>query len=180
MIAKDNQPTLLADIELVCSRPPWSDQQLTAQSLDYGHGRLERRTITTSSAPGNHSAWAGSAQVFKIERQIELTQTRRTRLEVVYGITSLTREQATPADLLSLVRGHWQIENQLHWVRDVTFDEDRSQVRCGSIAQVMAAVRNTAIGLLRQAGYTNIAKACRQLAAKPQLALALIGIEMEN
>ena len=82
--------------------------------------------------------------------------------------------------LLALVRGHWYIENQSHWVRDVTFDEDRSQVRCGNIPQVMAALRNTVIGLMRWAGYTNIAAACRRFAAQPALALELIGIELEN
>jgi len=65
-------------------------------------------------------------------------------------------------------------------VRDVTFDEDRSQVRCGSIAQMMATLHNTGIGLLRAAGYSNIAKACRQMAGQPQRALALIGVDMEN
>jgi len=99
---------------------------------------------------------------------------------VVYGVTSLTSERATPGRVLDLVRGHWGIENKSHWVRDVTFDEDRSQVRCGSIPQVMAALRNTAIGLLRWAGHTHIAAACRQLAAQPAQALALIGIEFEN
>ena len=75
----------------------------------------------------------------------------------------------------------WRIvENKSHWVRDVTFDEDRSQVRCGNIPHMMAALRNTAIGLLRWAGHTNIAAACRRLAAQPVLALALIGIEFEN
>jgi hypothetical protein len=101
-------------------------------------------------------------------------------VEVVYGVTSLSHQRATPARLLELVRGQWQIENKLHWVRDVTFDEDRSQVRCGNIPHVMAALRNTAIGLLRGAGYPNIAAACRQLAAQPLQALALIGIELEN
>ena len=99
---------------------------------------------------------------------------------MVYGVTSLHPERATPERLLELVRGHWQIENKSHWVRDVTFDADRSQVRCGSIPQVMVALRNTAIGLLRWAGHTNIAAACRRLAAQPVQALALIGIECEN
>ena len=85
-----------------------------------------------------------------------------------------------PSACSTLVRGQWQIENKSHWVRDVTFDEDRSQVRCGNIPQVMAALRNTAIGLLRWAGHTNIAAACRRLAAQPVQALALIGIELEN
>ena len=101
-------------------------------------------------------------------------------MEVVYGVTSLRPERATPGRLLALVRGQWQIENQSHWVRDVTFDEDRSQVRCGNIPQVMAAFRNTVIGLLRCAGYANIAAACRRLAAQPLQALALIGIALEN
>ena len=99
---------------------------------------------------------------------------------MVYGVTSLNSERGTPERLLELVRGHWQIENKLHWVRDVTFDEDRSQVRCGNIPHVMAALRNTAIGLLRWAGYTNIAAACRRLAAQPAQALALIGLALEN
>ena len=86
----------------------------------------------------------------------------------------------TSSRLLELVRGHWQIENTSHWVRDVTFDEDRSQVRCGNIPQCMAALRNTAIGLLRWAGHTNIAAACRRMAAQPAQALALIGLEFEN
>jgi predicted transposase YbfD/YdcC len=71
------------------------------------------------------------------------------RVEVVYGVTSLRPERATPEHWLALVRGQWQIENKSHWVREVTFDEDRSQVRCGNIPHVMAALRHTAIGLLR-------------------------------
>ena len=106
--------------------------------------------------------------------------TGKERVEVVYGVTSLRPERATPEPLLTLVRGQWQIENTWHWVRDVPFDEDRSQVRCGNIPQVIAALRNTAIGLLRCAGYPNIAAACRRLAAQPLQALALIGIALEN
>ena len=102
------------------------------------------------------------------------------RVEVVYGVTSLRPERATPGRVLELVRGHWALENKSHWVRDVPFDDDRSQGRCGNIPQVMAALRNTAIGLLRWAGHTNIAAACRRLAAQPAQALALIGIEFEN
>ena len=78
--------------------------------------------------------------------------------------------------LVILLR-HWHIENKSHWVRDVSFDEDRSQVHKGSIPQVMAALRNTVIGLMRKAGETNIAAACRKFAAQPQAALALIGIK---
>ena len=101
-------------------------------------------------------------------------------MEVVYGVTSLSPKRVRPEGLLRLVRQHWQIEHQLHWVRDVTFDEDRSQVRCGRIPQVMAAFRNTAIGVMHWAGETNIAAACRRFAAQPWLAFALIGITPEN
>jgi len=118
--------------------------------------------------------------VFELGRHVLIQNTGEERVEVVYGVTSLRPERATPGHLLALVRGHWQIENKSHWVRDVTFDEDRSQVRCGNIPQVMAALRNTAIGLLRWAGHTNIAAACRRLAAQPVQALALIGIVLEN
>jgi len=180
MVVKENQPQLRADIELVFVQPPWGDQHQTAHSVDMGHGRIEQRTITTSEALAGSDYWPGLAQVCRLERQVIRKKTGEERAEVVYGVTSLGSEQAPPARLLELVRGQWHIEHKSHWVRDVTFDEDRSQVRDGHIPQVMAALRNTAIGLLRCSGYTSIAVACRQLAAQPARALALVGITMEN
>jgi predicted transposase YbfD/YdcC len=180
MIVKENQPQLRADIELVFTLPPAGDRQETARTVDIGHGRIEQRNITTSEALVGYSTWPGLAQVFELGRHVIIQKTGQERVEVVYGVTSLSSERATPGRVLDLVRGHWSIENKSHWVRDVTFDEDRSQVRCGSIPQVMAALRNTTIGLLRWAGHTNIAAACRRLAAQPAQALALIGIEFEN
>lgn len=99
---------------------------------------------------------------------------------MVYGVSSLSRQKASAADLLQLVRQHWQIENQSHWVRDVTFGEDHSQVRKGNIAQAMAALRNVAISLMRVAGESNIARACRRFAAQPWQALALLGIPQKT
>jgi len=180
MIVKENQPQLHADIELVFMLPPAGDRQETARTVDIGHGRIEQRNITTSEALVGYSDWPGLAQVFELGRHVILQKTGEERVEVVYGVTSLRPERATPERLLALVRGQWQIENQSHWVRDVTFDEDRSQVRCGNIPHVMATLRNTAIGVLRWAGHTNIAAACRRLAAQPIQALALIGIALEN
>ena len=180
MIVKDNQPQLKADIELVFTLPPAGDRQEYVRTVDGGHGRVETRNLTASEALVGYSDWPGMAQVFELGRHVITKKTEKERVEVVYGITSLSPEQATPGRLLALVRGHWQIENKSHWVRDVTFDEDRSQVRCGNIPQVMAALRNTAIGLLRWAGYRNMAKACRHMAAQPAQALALIGIVLEN
>lgn len=180
MIVKDNQPQLRADIEWVFTLPPAGDRQESARTVDIGHGRIEQRNLTTSEALMDYSDWPGLAQVFELGRHVIIKKTGEERVEVVYGVTSLRSEQVTPGRLLDLVRGHWHIENKSHWVRDVTFDEDRSQVRCGNIPQVMAALRNTVIGLLRWAGHTNIAAACRRLAAQPAQALALIGIALEN
>jgi predicted transposase YbfD/YdcC len=180
MIVKDNQPQLKADIELVFTLPPAGDRQERVRTVDIGHGRIETRNLTTSEALVGYSDWPGLAQVFEVGRHVITQKTAKERVEVVYGVTSLRPERATPNRLLELVRGHWGIENKSHWVRDVTFDEDRSQVRCGNIPHMMAALRNTAIGLLRWAGHTNIAAACRRLAAQPAQALALIGIEFEN
>jgi predicted transposase YbfD/YdcC len=156
MIVKDNQPQLKADIELVFTLPPAGDCQASVRPVDLGHGRIETRNLTTSEALVGYSTWPGLAQVFEVGRHVIIQKTGQERIEVVYGVTSLAAEWATPARVLDLVRGHWSIENKSHWVRDVTFDEDRSQVRCGSIPQIMAALRNTAIGLLRWAGHTNI------------------------
>src|SRR2546425_3553951 len=180
MVVKENQPQLPADIAFVFTLPPAGDRQETARTVDIGHGRIEQRNVTTSEALVGYSEWPGLAQVFELGRYVMFQKTGKERVEVVYGVTSLSPARATPERLLALVRGQWQIENKSHWVRDVTFDEDRSQVRCGNIPQVMAALRNTAIGLLRWAGHTNIAAACRRLAAQPVQALALIGIELEN
>jgi predicted transposase YbfD/YdcC len=180
MIVKDNQPQLRTDIELVFALPPAGDRQETTRTVDIGHGRIEQRNLTTSAALVGYSDWPGLAQVFELGRHVITQKTTAERVAVVYGVTSLRPERGTPERLLALVRGHWHIENKGHWVRDVTFEEDRSQVRCGNIPQVMAALRNTTIGLLRWAGYSNIAAACRRFAAQPDLALTLIGIKLEN
>jgi predicted transposase YbfD/YdcC len=150
MIVKENQPRLRADVELVFTLPPVGDRQATAQTVDLGHGRIEQRNITTSAALVGYSDWPGLAQVFELGRYVMFPTTGKERVEVVYGVTSLRPERATPERLLALVRGQWQIENKSHWVRDVTFDEDRSQVRCGSIPQVWVCSGAQAIRILRR------------------------------
>jgi predicted transposase YbfD/YdcC len=92
----------------------------------------------------------------------------------VYAVTSLTAEQAQPAELASYIRGHWHVENKLHWVRDVTMGEDLSRVRTGGGPRMMASLRNLAISLLRLAGHHNIAKALRHHARKPKRAMKLV------
>ena len=181
MVVKENQPQLLEDIQTVFALAPIAGERRTAAAtVDLGHGRIEQRRLQTSNILTGYSDWPGLAQVFRLERQVIRKKTGEVRAEVVAGVTSLPPERADAARLLTLVRGHWAIENRSHWVRDVTFDEDRSQVRCGNIPQVMAALRNAVVGLMRWSGHTNVAAACRRFAAQPQAALHLIGIALEN
>ncbi len=194
LVVKDNQPLLREEIQAVFEAPHLLD--LTPQELGCErrvrevsmHGnRVEERVLRASTAlvdcysgpAGGEELWAGLKQVLRIERTITNKHTGRTTTEVAYAITSLAPERATPAQLLRAWREHWHIENKLHWVRDVTFDEDRSTVRAGHIHQVMAALRNLAISLLRLLGATNIAKACRFCAANPSQVLAALGCSLD-
>jgi len=100
---------------------------------------------------------------------------RKSITETVYGVTSLTLK-ASPAQVLAYNRGHWEIENRLHYVRDMAFDEDRSQVRRGKRPHVMATLRNVAISVLRLAGADNIAAATRHLGRQAERPLRLLGL----
>ncbi len=142
------------------------------------HGdRLEVRELALSTELNDWSEWPDLAQVGRL---ICLRRRKgESRGETSYIITSLPSQQATPAQLLHLVRGHWGIENRLHWVRDVTFDEDRCQIRTGAAPQVMAALRNLVIGLFRLAGLRNIAAALRTPAWQAQRAIALVTTPQE-
>ena len=180
LVAKDNQPHLRQDIAGLLATPaPLAAPLRHAQTVDKGHGRIERRRLTTRALLPGDCDWPGAQQVFRVERRVIGMKTGEVHTEVLAGLTSRPAEAATPQQVLGFLRDYWRIENQSHWVRDVTFDEDRSQVRCGAIPEVMAAFRTTAIGLLRVAGETNIAAACRRCAAQPWRALALIGIVRE-
>jgi hypothetical protein len=133
-----------------------------------------------TTALADYLDWPGAQQVFRVVRRVVIKRTGEVRDETVYGITSLAPTQVTAAQLLRIVREHWHIENRSHWVRDVTFREDAAQVRAGSLPQIMAALRNTVIGLLRLTGAPNLAAARRYYAANPAAALALLGIPVEN
>jgi predicted transposase YbfD/YdcC len=159
---KDNQPTLLADLELLFTdeyvRAGWSVPPVdftTAATIEKGHGRLEQRVLTASSILADYHDWPYLAQVVKVER------TRTTKLkethEVAYGITSLPAADADAARLLALGRGHWRIENGLHYRRDVTLQEDTCQVRYGHAPQVLAALNNLVCALSGRAGIDNLA-----------------------
>lgn len=176
--AKDNQPERCATITAVLATPPsLAEPVRRATHTAVGHGRRERRTIQIRALLPGDTDWPDAAQVFRIERRVGQAKTGEVRHEVALGVTSLRPEQASPGQILRLVRHHWAIENQSHYVRDVTFDEDRSQVRSGAIPQLMAARRTLAIGAMRAAVYTNIAATCRRFAARPTQARALLGVQ---
>jgi hypothetical protein len=145
-----------------------------ATSVDKAHGRVEKRTLRTTSILTLQQKWPGLKQGFEVRR--ERTERGETTVEVVYGITSLGPEQATAPQLLQLVRDHWRIENCLHWVRDVTLGEDACRVRRGSAPQVLAALRNGVVHLLREVPAESRAAAVERLSARPQEALRLIGL----
>lgn len=144
-----------------------------ASTRGKGHGRVERRTITTTTWVNEYlSAWPGVAQASRVER--ERTARGVTTTEVVYGITSLTRARATAAVLLGHTRSHWGVENGLHHTRDETFREDRCRVRRGHAPRVLASLRNVAVHLLRAADHPSVAAATRAVNARPELAVAML------
>ena len=145
-------------------------QVRVAESLDKHGNRVEFRRIETLNQLPPYVDWPGVQQICRLERQRTLKgiPTR----EVVCAITSLGRREAPAERLLRVARQHWHIENKLHYVRDVTMGEDACRVRSGHAPQVLAGLRNQALGLLRRAGITNIAAALRRHAAKPREALA--------
>jgi predicted transposase YbfD/YdcC len=121
-----------------------------------------------------HQKWPGLAQGFELTRR--RTVKGETTVEVVYGITSLTEGEADAQRLLGLARGHWGIENRLHYVRDVTLGEDGCRVRTGAAPQVLAAVRNAVIHLLAGVEASSYAAAIRRLNHHPEEALALLDL----
>jgi predicted transposase YbfD/YdcC len=178
---KDNQPCLREDIALVFAESKLLQDTITeARTIDQHGDRIEERRLRASTALCGYTDWPGHQQVLEVQRAVTKKRTGETRHEVAYAITSLSAERASARQLLQLWREHWHIENKLHWVRDVTFDEDRSQVRTERIPQVMAALRNVAISLLRVCGAENIAAATRRYAARPSLALAAVGLNLRE
>jgi predicted transposase YbfD/YdcC len=178
MIIKQNQPTMYAAVQLVFDEPPRPrrpGERASARTTDTAHGRWERRTLITTTALNDYLRWPGAAQVLRrVCRRIH-ERTGKLETAVTYAITSLPPALAGPAQFERIWRGHWTIENRLHYVRDETFREDRCQVHTGPAAQALAALRNAVIGLLRFHGCSNIAAATRRYAEHPQRLLHLIG-----
>jgi predicted transposase YbfD/YdcC len=149
----------------------------TVEKVNKGHGRLEKRTLTTSEMLNSYSTWPGLAQVYRLERQFQWWRSGRcyrTSCEVEFGITSLSRKKTTPERLLFFRRNHWGIETGLHYRRDVTFKEDATRMTIGNSGKVMASINNLVIALIHQANFQNAAQARRWFAAHLPDAFALL------
>jgi predicted transposase YbfD/YdcC len=175
LMAKGNHPTLQEDLQLFFTEPPLDCQDWRTDSeTNVGHGRLEQRMLIASTELNDFLAkeWYGVQQVFCLRRRVQkplyCTQ------EWVYGITSLSPSQADPPRLLSLLRGHWAIENRLHWRRDVTLREDACQVRKGCAPRVLAVLNSFLLALFDWLSVRNVASQMRLFDAQPFLALSLL------
>jgi predicted transposase YbfD/YdcC len=173
---KENQQTLHDEIATLFLTPPLpaaADDFTTATSVDTAHGRYEERRLTASRLLTNQSDWPHARQVFQIERYTILCG-GKVRTDIAYGITSLPASLADAERLLTLARGHWQIENGLFYRRDVTLGEDRSLLRRDNGPQVFAILNDLTIGLLVREGHPNHAAARRMYAAFPDHAFNLL------
>ncbi len=143
------------------------------------HGRREERRLWVLHDPEMNAylGWPHLEQICWLDRRrVAVRQGREVKVEreVTYLITSASPKRADATVLLETNRGHWGIENRTHYVRDVTFDEDRCQIRSGAAPQAFAACKNLAMALLRRHCWQNIAEALRSYAARPRRAIALV------
>ena len=166
---KGNQPGLLRQLRSL----PWRDVPAGHAHDGRGHGRIERRIVKADTVTAG-IAFPHAAQAIQITRKTRRPGSRRWRTETSYAITSLPAADARPDQIAAWIRGHWKIENQLHWVRDVTFGEDASTARTGTGPHVMAALRNLVISILRLAGHASIAAALRHAGRDPARAFHLL------
>lgn len=181
-MVKGNHPQLLQDLQ------DWFDPDVkllpgtgcppkdfrSATRISKGHGRIEIRTLTTSSQLNDFLDWPFLQQVFKLERQVTICKTGKTRHEIVYGVSGLPTEQAPPVHFLAALRSYWQIENRLHYPRDVTLHEDQTRFTNPSAAHVMAIINNLVLGLIAKSGFAFAPSARRYFAAHPADAFRLL------
>jgi predicted transposase YbfD/YdcC len=184
-LVKGNQPQLFEDLRLLFA--PLSAAKRAgegifrlpeqhAQTKDKAHGRLELRSIRVSSELKGYSDWPGLEQVFEIRRRWR--SKGQWQEAVHYGVSSLPAAIAIPERFLKLKRGHWTIENRLHYVKDVTMREDQSTLHTGNGPKIMAALRNTVVSLLRRAGFSTIAARMRYNSIHPEAALQVLSCSL--
>jgi predicted transposase YbfD/YdcC len=188
LFAKDNQPSLVGDVAAGLAFEAEQRRQAAAvfpyeevppppgsvaYSIDKGHGRIEKRTIPLTTVLTKTQQFKGLRQGFELTR--ERTEKGKTTVEVIHGISSLSRERADAHRLLELTRSHWGIENGAHYRRDVTLGEDQSRVRKGSAPEVLAGLRNSIIHLVQEVA-SDLATAIRRLGNRLPHVLELLGL----
>jgi len=178
---KDNHPQLREDVErlfqpesYVAGFSPLQTDFEIAQQVDKGHGRLEERTLTSSCLLNGYLDWPHVAQVFQLERRRTNTSTGETEATVVYGVSSLTRQDVTAERLLQATRDYWEIENGLHYRRDRTLREDDTRLSDDTRAEAIAILNNLIIGLVLRQGWAYLPEARRHYAACLQDAFRLV------
>jgi len=176
---KDNQPTTLADVQQFFVAPRvtagWHQPTLprqTAQAIQKGHGRIEKRSLTSMVDEHGFLDWPGVQQVFMLERQVTDVSCRQTCYEVVFGLTSCSPAKADAEQLLHWTQAYWGIENGLHYRRDVTLGEDRTRMTNQRFAEVLSILNNFVIGLTQKLQLANLASARRQFDARTSELLA--------
>jgi hypothetical protein len=176
MPVKENQPHLYEAIEYWFAGPRRlrSLDQRHAKMVNKAHGRIETRLLTATTELNDYLDWPDVQQALMLEKTVIDTKTGEVSFVRRYAVTSSPPEQADPARLLAVWRGHWSIENELHYPRDVWFREDASHIHAGNIPEVMAIFRNTILNLLRTWGYASLKFARECFALNPSKALGLL------
>ncbi len=181
---KENQGRLYHDLERLFAVDPPNlgfgkipTDFLQAETLNKGHGRIEKRHIQTSALLNDYLDWPGPGQVYRLERcflWIRQGKVIQTSQAVEYGITSLTHEKASPKRVRQIRPKHGLIETGLHYRRDVTFREDATPITKGAAARILATVHNVVLALIKLAEFRNAAQARRWLAGHFDQAFALL------
>lgn len=184
MIVKKNQATLYEYLDLLFSLPAHpADQELWdtfGPNTEKAHGRLETRTLRSGNAHIEDVDWPDVQQVVRRETERLEIKTGKYSREVSYGLISLPPHQAGAALIEQFWRGHWTIENQIHYVRDVTFNEDAGHAAQGNTAHVLATFRNALLMLFRTAKWRSIPDALAHYGASVARAFTLIGQEVKT
>jgi predicted transposase YbfD/YdcC len=184
MIVKKNQAALYEYLDMLFSLPAHpADREVwdtAGPTSEKGHGRLETRTLRCGTAHIEDVDWPDVQQVVRRECERLVLKSGKRSTEVTYGLVSMTPHQAGAVAIERLWRGHWTIENRVHYVRDVTFGEDAGHAGQGNTAQVLAAVRNGLLMLCRSAHWRSIPDALAHYGAAVARAWALIGLEVKT
>ncbi len=180
---KDNQPTLLADVQQFFQPPRkakgWHMPLMAyheATSVDKGHGRIEQRRIRVAYDETEFLNWPNAKLVFMLERKVTQMATGLTSVETAYGISSLAPHPTMAQQLLNLARAHWGIENGLHYRRDVTLNEDATRMKSATQAEAVAVFNNFIVGLAQKLGFSNLAYALRHFNAQLHVRLAQLAL----